>query len=55
MKLKQRNQLLKKILRSYRIQYKAAMRATSLGLCKRVIKDALEDERKLKGKENTLF
>ena len=36
---------LEKILRSYRIQYKSAMKAQSLGLCKRVIKHAIEDDR----------
>ncbi len=49
MTLKEKNKLLRKILKSYRIQFKAAMRATSLGLCKRIIKHALEDEQKLKG------
>ena len=49
MSLKTKNKLLCKILKSYRIQFKAAMRATSLGLCKRVVKHALEDEQKLKG------
>ncbi len=51
MTYKERNRLLRKILKSYRIQYIAAMRVTSLGLCKRVIKHALEDEKKFKGKE----
>ena len=48
---RQRNKLLRKILKSYRIQYTAAMRATSLGLCKRVIKHALENEEKLRDAE----
>ncbi len=39
---------LEKILDSYHVQFKAAMRATSLGLCKKVIKHAFEDERKVK-------
>lgn len=39
--------LSEKILYSYRTYYKAAMRATSLGLCKRVIKHATEDDRKI--------
>ncbi len=49
--LKRKNKRLRKILKSYRIQYQAAMRATSLGLCKRAIKHALEDEQKLKNKK----
>ena len=52
MTLKEKNRLLRKILKSYRIQYKAAMRATSLGLCKRVIKHALEDEQKLRNQND---
>ncbi len=40
---------LRTILDSYRIQYTAAMRATSLGLCKRAIKHALEYERRQDG------
>ena len=48
MKMKRKNKLLKKILKSYRIYYVAAMRATSLGLCKRAIKHALEDEQKIR-------
>lgn len=42
---------LEQILSSYHIQFGAAMRATSFGLCKRIIKHALEDERSLKGKK----
>ena len=38
---------LEKIISSYHIQFKAAMRATSLGLCKSIIKHALEDEQKI--------
>lgn len=45
--LKDENGRLKKILYSYRTYYKAAMRATSLGLCKRVIKHATEDDQKI--------
>lgn len=37
--------ILNKIIASYHIQFQAAMKATSLGLCKRVIKHALEDEK----------
>ncbi len=48
-KLKRKNRRLKKMLHSYHTYFEAAMRATSLGLCKRVIKHALEDEQKLKG------
>lgn len=40
---------LKKMIFSYHTQYTAAMKATSLGLCKRIIKHALEDEQDLKG------
>lgn len=40
---------LEKIIHSYHIQYKAAMKATSLGLCKRIIMHALDDEQSLKG------
>lgn len=47
MKLEAGVERLRKILYSYRTYYKAAMRATSLGLCKRVIKHATEDDRKL--------
>lgn len=39
----------RKILDSWHIQYRAAMHATSLGLCKRVIKHAWEDEQALEG------
>ncbi len=53
-KLKRRNRYLRKVLYSYHTYFKAAMRATSLGLCKRAIKHALEDEKKLKGKENEI-
>ncbi len=50
-RLRRKNKLLKKILYSYHVYFTAAMRATSLGLCKRSIKHALEDEKKFKGKE----
>ena len=43
--------LLKRIVDSFHTQFGAAMRATSLGLCKRVIKHALEDERELRRKK----
>ena len=52
MTYKERNKQLRKILKSYRIQYMAAMRVTSLGLCKRIIKHALQDEQKFKRIEN---
>jgi len=48
MTMKQKNKRLKKILHSYHTYFEAAMRATSLGLCKRAIKHALEDEQKIK-------
>ena len=48
MTYKERNRQLRRIINSYHIQFKAAMRATSLGLCKRIIKHALEDERKIR-------
>lgn len=35
---------LQKIVNSFRVQCTAAMKATSLGLCKRVIKHALDDD-----------
>lgn len=50
-KLHAENERLTKILVSYHIQFQAAMRAQSLGLCKRVIKHALEDEQAINSKE----
>ncbi len=38
------SQELQKKLDSFRVQCKAAMRAQSLGLCKRIIKHAIEDD-----------
>lgn len=43
------NRRLKEVLDIWHIQFNAAMRATSLGLCKRIIKHAWEDEQALKG------
>jgi len=37
---------LERLLFSYRAQSEAAMRAPSLGLCKRIIKHAMEDDNK---------
>ena len=50
---KKKHSNLKRILEIYHIQFKAAMRAQSLGLCKKCIKHALDDEERLmKGVED---
>ena len=38
---------LERIIYSYHTQFEAAMKAQSLGLCKKLIKHALDDDREL--------
>jgi hypothetical protein len=45
--LEEENEKLKEIIDVYKIQFSAAMRAKSLGLCKKVISHALTDHKKL--------
>lgn len=52
--LQEELKILRLIIDSYHIQFNAAKRATSLGLCKRVIMHALDDERDLFVKLATL-
>ncbi len=52
-KLGTETEALKAKLDSYRIYFTAAMRATSLGLCKRAIKHALEEERRMQNGKTT--
>lgn len=45
---KREYEMLIRILQSYQTYFNAAMRATSLGLCKAVIKHAKEDEKRIR-------
>ena len=46
-RLETTKELVKKILYSYKVQFSFAMKATSLGLCKKAIKHAIDDEKKI--------
>jgi hypothetical protein len=47
LKLDKEKRILTEIVNIYQIQFSAAMRAKSLGLCKKVISHALTDHKKL--------